>query len=127
MLPAERPIWDSHPREEDTAVTKTMRWLIPAALAVVLALALLPPGQAQPKDVAMTYIEGQAVTTIDSAKHTDESAYHAVINMYDALLYPKVGEGSMEPGPHVAESWKITDGAKVYTFQIRKGIRFQDG
>jgi peptide/nickel transport system substrate-binding protein len=108
-------------------VTKTMRWLIPAALAAVLAVALLPLGQAQPKDVAMTYIEGQPVTTIDPAKHTDESAHHAIINMYDPLLYPKVAESSMEPGGHVAESWKITDGAKVYTFQIRKGIRFQDG
>ena len=57
---------------------------------------------AQVKDVAMTYLEGQEVTTIDPAKHTDESGHHAVINMYDPLLYPKVGEGSMEPGAHVA-------------------------
>ena len=105
----------------------TIRWLRPALLTVGLALAFPAGAGAQPKDVTMTYIEGQVVTTIDPAKHTDESAHHAVINLYDPLLYPKVAEGSMEPGPHVAESWKITDGARVYTFQIRKGIRFHDG
>jgi peptide/nickel transport system substrate-binding protein len=88
-----------------------------------LAGAQGPPG----KDVTITYLEGQVVTTIDPAKHTDESSHHAIINMYDPLLYPKVAEGSMEPGPHVAESWRVTDGAKTYTFQIRKGIRFHDG
>ena len=79
---------------------------------LVVSLALMWAGLAgaQSKDVALTYLEGQEVTTIDPAKHTDESGHHAVINMYDPLLYPKVGEGSMEPGPHVATSWRVTDG-----------------
>jgi peptide/nickel transport system substrate-binding protein len=96
-------------------------------LGVVLVLASATVASAQGKDVTFTYIEGQVVTTIDPAKHTDESSHHAVINMYDPLVYPKVAEGSMEPGPHVAESWRVTDGGKTYTFQIRKGIRFHDG
>ena len=101
------------------------------ALGLVLALALANGSTgravAQSPDVAMTYIEGQVVTTIDPAKHTDESSHHAVINMYDPLLYPKVNEGSMEPGPHVAASWRISDGSRTYTFQLRKGIKFHDG
>lgn len=98
-------------------------------LVIVLALATGPAGRAvaQSPEVAMTYIEGQVVTTIDPAKHTDESSHHAVINMYDPLLYPKVAEGSMEPGPHLATSWKISDGSRTYTFQIRKGVKFHDG
>ncbi len=97
------------------------------ALVAVLGLGIATTTAPQGRDVTMTYIEGQPVTTIDPAKHADESAHHAVINMYDPLLYPRVREGSMEPGPHVAESWKITDGGRVYTFQLRQGIRFQDG
>jgi len=96
-------------------------------LVALLALVWGVPVGAQVKDVAMTYLEGQEVTTIDPAKHTDESGHHAVINMYDPLLYPKVGEGSMEPGAHVATSWRVTDGGKTYTFQLRKGIKFHDG
>ena len=96
--------------------------------SLVLAWTGLAAAQGPPaKDVSFTYLEGQEVTTIDPAKHTDESALHAVINMYDPLLYPKVGENSMEPGPHVATSWRVTDGGKTYTFQIRKGIKFHDG
>jgi peptide/nickel transport system substrate-binding protein len=98
-------------------------------VTVVAALVLGSAGvvAAQGKEIAFTYLEGQVVTTIDPAKHTDESSHHAIINMYDPLLYPKVAEGSMEPGAHVAESWRVTDGAKTYTFQIRKGIKFHDG
>ncbi|MBI3454507.1 MAG: ABC transporter substrate-binding protein [Candidatus Rokubacteria bacterium] len=98
-------------------------WL--AGILGVLTLAVTV--SAQRRDVAFTYLEGQAVTTIDPAKHTDESSLHGVINMYDALVYPKVAEGSMEPGPHVAESWQVTDGGRVYTVQIRRGIKFHDG
>jgi ABC-type transport system substrate-binding protein len=73
-------------------------------LVATLALMCTGLAVAQSKDVTLTYLEGQVVTTIDPAKHTDESSHHAIINMYDPLLYPKVAEGSMEPGPHVAES-----------------------
>jgi peptide/nickel transport system substrate-binding protein len=100
-----------------------MAWL----LSGILVLAFAATAGAQGKDVTFTYLEGQVVTTIDPAKHSDESSHHAVINMYDPLLYPKVGQGSMEPGPHVAESWRVTDGGRTYTFQIRKGIKFHDG
>lgn len=105
------------------AMKRGTGWVLTAALI----LALAATAGAQGRDVTFTYIEGQVVTTIDPAKHADESSHHAVINMYDPLLYPKVAEGSMEPGPHVAESWRVTDGGKTYTFQIRKGIRFHDG
>lgn len=104
-----------------------MRRRIGGLLAGLLVLALAAGAGAQGREVTFTYIEGQVVTTIDPAKHVDESSHHAVINMYDPLLYPKVAEGSMEPGPHVAESWRVTDGGRTYTFQIRKGIRFHDG
>lgn len=101
------------------------RMLVTLMAALVLGSAVV--AAAQGKEIAFTYLEGQVVTTIDPAKHTDESSHHAIINMYDPLLYPKVAEGSMEPGSHVAESWRVTDGAKTYTFQIRKGIKFHDG
>ncbi len=101
--------------------------LLTVSLTLALGLAGAATASAQARDVTMTYLEGQVVTTIDPAKHTDESSHHAVINMYDPLIYPKVAEGSMEPGPHVAESWRVTDGGRTYTFQLRRGIKFHDG
>lgn len=93
-----------------------------ASLALVLVTGT---SLAQQQD--FTYLESQEVTVIDPALHTDESSLHAVLNIYDPLVYPKVQEGLMEPGPHVAESWSASEDGKTYTFTIRPGIQFHDG
>lgn len=92
---------------------------------LILILLLFTFGSAFAQD--FTYLESQEVTTIDPALHTDESSLHAVINIYDPLVYPKVDEGLMEPGQHVAESWTISEDGTTYTFKIREGIKFHDG
>jgi len=77
--------------------------------------------------VVFTYLEGQVIGTIDPAKHVDESSLHAVINLYDPLLFPKIEEGSMEPGPHVARDWEVSPDGKTYTFYLRDDIKFHNG
>lgn len=77
--------------------------------------------------VTFTYLEGQIITTADPAQHTDESSMIAVVNLYDPLVYPKDQEGSMEPGPRVADSWTVSPDGTTYTFQIHQGIKFHDG
>ena len=94
-------------------------------LKVILLALLLLVGEVYAQ--SFTYVESQEVTVIDPALHTDESSLHAVINMYDPLVYPQVQEGLMEPGQHVAEAWEVSDDGTVYTFNIRPGITFHDG
>ena len=48
----------------------------------------------------------------------------AMLNLYDALIFS--GPGG-EAQPHVAESWKISEDGLIWTFNIRKGIKFHDG
>ena len=55
-------------------------------------------------DRPFVYVAQQVVGSVDPAKQTDETELIAVLNTYDPLVYPKVAEGSMEPGPHIAES-----------------------
>ncbi len=45
-------------------------------------------------------------------------------NIYEGLLRysPK-----LEPQPGLAESWTISDDAKVYTFHLKKGVTWHDG
>lgn len=78
-------------------------------------------------DRPFVYVAQQVVGSVDPAKHTDETELIAVLNTYDPLVYPKVKEGSMEPGPHIAESWKVSDDGKTYTFKIRDDVTFQSG
>lgn len=81
----------------------------------------------QRTDRPFVYVAQQVVGTVDPAKHTDETELIAVINTYDPLVYPKVEEGSMEPGPHIAESWEISEDGKTYTFKLREDVTFQSG
>ena len=75
--------------EREVCSMKMIRLVV---LGLALALAMLGSAFAS----EFVYLEGQAVTVVDPAKHTDESSLHAVINMYDPLVYPKVQEGLME-------------------------------
>ena len=62
-------------------------------------------------------LDPQAVTAVND--------FRIVINLYDGLVRYK--EGSLEVEPALATSWKITDAGKVYTFTLRKGVKFHDG
>ncbi len=46
-------------------------------------------------------------------------------NMYEGLTKQK--PGSYEIGPGLAERWDISPDGKVYTFYLRKGVKFHDG
>ncbi len=98
-----------------------------AAIVAVALIALPASVSSQVREVPFTYIEQQIITSIDPAGAVDESSLHSAINLYDPLLYPNVEKGTMEPRPHVAESWTISPDGKTYTFKIRPGIKFHTG
>ncbi len=87
-----------------------------------------PVDQAEPEEVVMTHIESQDIKTIDPGLFTgDEASLIAIMNMYDPLLFPKIEEGSMEPGPHVARDWDVSADGKTYTFHLRDDVVFHNG
>jgi peptide/nickel transport system substrate-binding protein len=96
-------------------------------LPVLLVSLAFPWGAFSQVPGTFTYIEQQIITASDPAVAVDESSLIAAINLYDPLLYPNVEKGSMEPRPHVAESWTVSPDGKVYTFKLRRGIRFHSG
>ncbi len=51
------------------------------------------------------------------------SYYRYISNFYETLV--NYDNGKITPG--LAESWKLSDDGLVYTFDLRKGVKFSDG
>jgi len=84
-----------------------------------------PTASPSPKKVLeFVYGTTQETGTFDPAKHRDETETMYVVNTYDPLLYPTKGG---PPKPWVAERWEASEDGKVWTFYIRKGIKFHSG
>jgi peptide/nickel transport system substrate-binding protein len=62
---------------------------------------------------------------IDPALVSSTMSRTFVRNVYETLVYYKLGTTDIVPV--LATSWKISKNGLVYTFQLRKGVRFQNG
>lgn len=63
-------------------------------------------------------------TYIDPAVGSSFSDCIAIVNLYDSLVFPN-NDGSVRP--HLAKEWEISDDGLVYTFKLRKGVKFHSG
>lgn len=62
-------------------------------------------------------LDPQAVTAVND--------FRILVNLYDGLVRYK--DGSLEVEPALASSWKISEDGTVYTFTLRKKVKFHDG
>ncbi len=63
--------------------------------------------------------------SLDPAKTTEDISGRILCNLYDPLLRFK--QGSTEIEPALAQTWKVTEDGKMWTFYLRKGVCFHDG
>jgi len=99
-----------------------------AVFALALALPVALTGQiAKSQTPADVLVVGQIAEpkSMDPATVTAVNDFRILVNMYDGLTRYK--DGSLEIEPSLAESWKINDEGTVYTFKLRKGVKFHDG
>jgi len=80
-----------------------------------------------PSDPVFRKVVGQIAEpkSIDPHAVTAINDFRILMNVYDGLVRYK--SGTLEVEPSLATSWKISDDGLVYTFQLRKGIKFHDG
>lgn len=65
-------------------------------------------------------------TTCDVQKTTEY--YTIAMNIYERLVETRTNpDGSSELVPGLAEKWDISDDGLVYTFYLRKGVKFHNG
>jgi len=63
-------------------------------------------------------------TYIDPAVGSDFSSTSALCNLYDTLVFPNT-EGGVDP--QLAERWEVSGDGLVWTFYLKKGIKFHNG
>ncbi|MFC1822625.1 ABC transporter substrate-binding protein [Thermodesulfobacteriota bacterium] len=99
-----------------------MRFLLAAVAALfIFSLTFATVASAQK---TFTFVTKLTDSKFDPALHFAEMDAMDIINLYDALVYPAAGD---LPQPHLATSWEASQGGKVWTFKLRKGVKFHDG
>lgn len=99
-------------------------WLSRSATAAILALACMGTvGTGAALAQTTIRLNENAPGDIDPARSTRAVGAIMFFNLYDTLLLP--GEGGQGVQPHLAESYEV-DGS-VYTFHLRKGVKFSSG
>ena len=94
-----------------------------AASALTLAAAT---AQAEPKqggEMVVTYKDD--ISTFDPAIGYDWQNWSMIKSLFDGLMDYK--PGTTELIPDLAESYTISDDGLVYTFKLRKGVKFHNG
>jgi ABC-type transport system substrate-binding protein len=64
--------------------------------------------------------------TFDPALLYDTASGEIVQNIYETLVFYD-GEATDKFVPQLAESWSVSDDGTVWTFNIRKGVKFHEG
>lgn len=101
-------------------------------LAILLLPAVLLPagcadddnggGETAPVRSTIEYASMKDVRDINPHLYYGEMAAQAMV--FEPLVY-NTPEGGVKPG--LAESWEISEDGRVYTFHLRKGVRYTDG
>ena len=64
-------------------------------------------------------------TSLDGAVVSDGESLRVIAQIMEGLVTLKAGTTTVIP--QLATKWKATSGGKVWTFTLRKGVRFHDG
>lgn len=95
------------------------------ALCAFFGLFVSLPATAQTPPGVLIVGQTAEPKSLDPATVTAVNDFRILVNIYDGLVRYK--DGSLEVEPALATSWKISEDGRIYTFQLRKGVKFHDG
>lgn len=97
-----------------------------ALLAVLLVIMLLAAaGCVTSGSKIFTYAEASDPTSIDPALADETVGINIARYLFDGLVGYDSKTGEVKPA--VAEKWEISDNATVFTFHLKKGVKFTNG
>jgi len=92
----------------------------------IILVGLGMPGHAgaqAPKTLVIAIAADQ--TGLDPQTVQNNESGFVMSTIFDGLVNYKPGTSEVEPG--LAESWTVSADGKVYTFKLRRGVKFHDG
>jgi peptide/nickel transport system substrate-binding protein len=101
-----------------------MRKFFVVLFSFVMAVAIVGTGMAAPSKI-LVYARGADSRGLDPAYVDDGESAKVIVNIYDNLVKYKTGSTEIEPA--LATSWTVSADSKVWTFKLRKGVKFHDG
>src|ERR1035437_8541714 len=69
----------------------------------------------------------QEPPSLDWSKATDTTSANVLFNIMDTLVDYNLADPDLAPVPSLATAWVPSQGAKVWTFTLRKGVKWTDG
>lgn len=103
-----------------------------AAVAAVAALAFAAAGCASERDPEESNKPDKLVfgtagdpKVLDPALASDGESLRVARQVYETLIQPV--EGTAKPGPGLADKWTPDSSGLVWTFELKKGVKFHDG
>ena len=105
---------------------RRLAWLSALPVTALLALGTAVPADAVSDECIkiVGYEWSGEKQSMDAADmHSGDDAYH-IFSVYDRLLGV---DSTFQVKPELAESWESSEGGKVWTFHLRKGVKFHDG
>lgn len=114
---------------EHAAGRLSRRGLLKAAAGLGIFLAAGPLGrpalaQGTPRRGGTLKIAAPPATTIDPVKLNSPGAIGIVQQVAEYLVY---AEPDLSLRPVLATRWEASEGGRVWTFELRRGVRFHDG
>jgi peptide/nickel transport system substrate-binding protein len=106
---------------------KGLKVLLAAVAVALTATAVTLAATTRTAATSDTIVFGAASepTSLDGAVVSDGESLRVIDQITEGLVGLK--NGTTVIVPKLATSWKASNGGKVWTFKLRKGVRFQDG
>ena len=98
--------------------------LLITATSLVTACGVSSPASNSGSATAITIGWGQVPDNIDPALTGSQTVKSLDVNVFQTLIW-ETPSGALTPD--LATSWKVSGDGKTYTFNLHKGVIFQDG
>ncbi|MBC8232821.1 ABC transporter substrate-binding protein [bacterium] len=102
-----------------------MKKVSPLILIILSSIVLVSSGYCQGVPTTLVYGRGSDSIGLDAAQEEDGESFLVCENIYDALVQYKQDSADIEPA--LAESWDTSEDGLVWTFHLRRGVKFHDG